>query len=114
MPNPKPVYLGEFEQLVLLAIMRLGARAYGTGILRELEEQAGRTVTRGAIYRTLDRLERKDLLRWRVDPGDAARGQLPRRTYSLTATGLASVRASHHAIRRMTRGLERRLGDIPS
>jgi DNA-binding PadR family transcriptional regulator len=112
MPAARPIYLGEFEQLVLMAILRLDARAYANGVLRELEDQAGRTVTRGALYRTLDRLEHKDLIRWRVDVGNAARGELPRRAYTLTASGLASVRAAHLAMRRMARGLEDRLGDV--
>ena len=114
MGTPKPVYLGEFEQLVLLAIMRLDARAYANAVLRQLEDHAGRTVTRGALYRTLDRLEHKELIRWRVEVGTAARRELPRRAYTLTPTGLASVRASHLAMRRMTRGLEDRLERIPS
>jgi DNA-binding PadR family transcriptional regulator len=104
------VYLGEFEYLVLLAIVRLGAGAYAPAILRELETHAGRSVTRGALYRTLDRLDHKELLRWKVDVGDAARNDLPRRVYTVTAAGLASIRASHQAMSRMTRGLEDLLG----
>ena len=103
---PAPVYLGEFEHLVLLAVLRGGAGAYGLSILRTLEDQAGRSVTRGALYTTLDRLEDKELLRSRVDPGGAARSHLPRRVYALTAKGLASIRASHRALSRMSRGLE--------
>jgi hypothetical protein len=63
-------------------------------------------VTRGALYRTLDRLDHKDLLRWRVVVGSAVRDDLPRRVYAVTATGLASLRASHRAMSRMARGLE--------
>ena len=106
MPAARPVYLGEFEYLVLLAVMRLGAEAYAPSILRALEEHADRSVTRGALYRTLDRLEQKELLRWKVNVGTAARNHLPRRAYTLTATGLASIRASHRAMSQMARGLE--------
>ena len=56
-----PAYLGEFEQLLLLAVLRLGADAYGADIARELEERAGRSVSRGALYTSLDRLEDKGL-----------------------------------------------------
>jgi DNA-binding PadR family transcriptional regulator len=114
MAAAQPVYLGEFEYLVLLAIARLGAEAYAPSILRELEENAGRSVTRGALYRTLDRLDHKELLRWRVDVGTRARNDLPRRVYAVTAAGVASIRASHRAMSRMTRGLEHLLGGSSS
>jgi DNA-binding PadR family transcriptional regulator len=110
MPAARPIYLGEFEYLVLLAIVRLGAEAYAPSILRELEERADRSVSRGALYRTLDRLDHKELLRWRVSVGNPARNDLPRRVYVVTAAGLASIRASHRAMSRMARGLESVLG----
>lgn len=105
-PNP-PIYLGEFEQLVLLAIMRLAGDANGVAIGRELEAQAGRAVSRSALYTTLDRLEQKQLVRWKVVIGGEERGRLPRRVYSLTARGLASIRAAQRVFRKMTVGLER-------
>ena len=111
MPPSTVVYLGEFEYLVLLAVMRLGSAAFALSILRELEEHAGRSVTRGALYTTLDRLERKELVRWKVALGGATRSDLPRRAYTLTASGLASMRASHRAMRRMAHGIEGLLGD---
>jgi DNA-binding PadR family transcriptional regulator len=104
--SPTPVYLGEFEQLVLLAILRLGADASGVGIAGKLEAEAGRRVARGALYTTLDRLEDKGLLRWKIAPGGESRGRLPRRMYSVTPRGLAAVRAAHDVLRRMSRGLE--------
>jgi DNA-binding PadR family transcriptional regulator len=106
MPTPPPLYLGEFEQLVLLAILRLGAEAHGVGIARELEAEAGRVVSRGALYTTLDRLEQKHLVRWKVAPGGEERARLPRRVYALTARGVASIRAAQHAFRQMARGLD--------
>jgi DNA-binding PadR family transcriptional regulator len=106
-----PQYLGEFEQLVLLAILRLGADAHGVGIARALESEAGRVVSRGALYTTLDRLEQKQLVRWKIAPGGDERGQLPRRIYTVTARGLASVRAAQRAFQKMSRGLERLLKD---
>lgn len=108
MPGP-PIYLGEFEQLVLLAILRLAADAHGVAIGRELEAQAGRAVSRSALYTTLDRLEQKQLVRWKIAMGGEERGRLPRRVYSVTARGLASIRAAQRVLRKMTDGLERLL-----
>ena len=95
---PAP-YLGEFEQLLLLAILRLDANAYGVEIARELEARAGRTVSRGALYTSLDRLEDKGLLRWRVMPGAPERGGLPSRLYSVTPAGVTALRASRDTVR---------------
>ena len=103
---PPPAYLGEFEQLLLLAIARLGDRAYGLDIARELEDRAGRVVSRGALYTSLDRLEDKGLLRWKVASGTAARDGLPRRAYTVTPAGVAALRASRDVLQRMWRGLE--------
>ena len=101
-----PAYLGEFEQLLLLAIARLGDRAYGLDIARELEDRAGRVVSRGALYTSLDRLEDKGLLRWRAAEGTPARNGLPRRLYVVTPAGMAALRASRDTLRRMWHGLE--------
>ena len=103
---PQPIYLGEFEQLVLLAVLRLGADAYGVSIGRELEEQAGRRVSRGALYTTLDRLEQKGLLRWKLIHGGDERGRLPRRVYALTPLGIVSIRAARNVLTRMWSGLD--------
>ena len=75
----KAPYLGEFEQQMLLVIVRLGDEANGAEIARELERRAGRRVSRGALYTTLDRLEDKGLVRWTTVPGTEARDGLPRR-----------------------------------
>ena len=98
--------LGELEQLVLLTILRLGSDAYGLAIARELETQAGRRLSRGALYTTLDRLETKGLLRWQLEPGGPERQGLPRRIYSLMQRGIAALRSSQRVLRRMWRGLE--------
>ena len=101
-----PPYLGEFEQQVLLVIVRLGAEALGPDIGRELEARAGRRVSRGALYTTFDRLEDKGLLRYKTIPGTEARDGLPRRLYSVTAAGLASLRAAREVVRRLWDGLD--------
>jgi DNA-binding PadR family transcriptional regulator len=101
-----PVYLGEFEHLLLLAVLRLGAEAYGAAIARELDVRAGRSVSRGALYTSLDRLEDKGLVRWRVSSGTAVRDGLPRRAYTVTPGGIAALRASRGVLQRMWRGLD--------
>jgi PadR family transcriptional regulator len=104
-----PAPLGEFEQLVLLAILRLGSDAYGVTIARELEERADRRVSRGALYTTLDRLEDKGLVRWRIVHGGAERGGLSRRAYAVTPAGLVALRAAREVLQRMWRGVEQML-----
>jgi PadR family transcriptional regulator len=101
-----PAYLGEFEQLLLLAILRLGSDACGLEIARELDATAGRAISRGALYTSLDRLEDKGLLRWKVAAGTPERRNLPRRQYAVTPAGLAALRASRDTLLRMWRGLD--------
>jgi DNA-binding PadR family transcriptional regulator len=102
-------YLGEFEQLLLLAVLRLASEASGATIARELEEQAGRLVSRGALYTTLDRLEAKGLLRWKLAAGGPERKAMPRRVYSVTPRGMEALRAAQRTLQRMSRGLDRLL-----
>ena len=102
----RPAYLGEFEQQVLLVVVRLGTEAYGPDIGRELEARAGRRVSRGALYTTLDRLEGKGLLRWKIATGGPERGSLPRRAYAVTPRGMEAVRDAQRTLQRMWRGLE--------
>src|SRR5262245_3295171 len=108
-----PAYLGEFEQQVLLVIVRLGDEAYGPAIGRELERRAGRRVSRGALYTTFDRLEDKGLLRWKTVPGTEARDGLPRRLYVVTTPGLAVLRAAREVVRSLWEGLDARLKKEP-
>jgi PadR family transcriptional regulator PadR len=99
-------YLGEFEQLVLLAILRLQGQAYGPAIAAELEERAGRRVSRGALYGTLDRLERKGCLDWSLEPGTEERGGQPLRRFQVTESGLETLRAAQAVVQRLKAGLE--------
>jgi DNA-binding PadR family transcriptional regulator len=108
-----PTYLGEFEQQVLLVIVRLGAGAHGPEISRELERRAGRRVSRGALYTTLERLEDKGLIRWKTIPGTEARDGLPRRLYSATAAGAEGLRAAREVVKRLWDGVDARLKDLP-
>lgn len=99
-------YLGEFEQLVLLASLRLKDEAYAPAIAEELEKRAGRRVSRGALYATLDRLEGKGFLTWSEDRGTAERSGQPLRRFQVTEPGLAALRASRQAAWRLEAGLE--------
>jgi DNA-binding PadR family transcriptional regulator len=98
-------YLGEFEQLVLLALARLGDAAYGVTIRQTLEERIGRTPSFGAIYSTLRRLEQKGLVRSRLGEPEAVRGGRAKKYVALTPRGRAALRESHAAIVRMAEGV---------
>ena len=108
---PTPPYLGEFEQQLLLVILRLKDQAFGPEVSRELEARAGRRVSRGALYTTFDRLEDKGLIRWRTVPGTEARDGLPRRLYGVTPAGVAALRAAREVVRKLWDGLDARLKD---
>ena len=84
--------LGTFEQIVLLAVLGLEKEAYGRAVLRDVQENSqGRTISAGAVYATLDRLEAKGLLSSRLERGTPERGGLPRRFYRLTAAGASAL-----------------------
>lgn len=98
--------LGEFEQLLLLAVLRLGDEAFGARIGGELEDKAGRRVSRGALYSSLDRLERKGYLEWALEPPTEGRGGHPSRCFALTSEGLGALREHQRAYRELAAGLE--------
>ena len=98
--------LGEFEQLVLLAILHLGDDVYGVPIAQEIERRTGRAVSPPAVYVTLRRLEQKGLLQSAMSAPTAERGGKARRCVQLTKSGLASLRASRQALDAMWRGLD--------
>lgn len=99
-------YLGEFEQVVLLAILRLRDGAYAIPIREEIEEKTGRAVARGALYTALDRLEDKRCLRSRMSAPLAERGGRSRRYFTVTPAGLAALRASRRALQQLWQGLD--------
>ena len=103
-------YLGEFEQLVLLAVLQLGEEAYAVPARRAIERATGRSVSRGALYTTLDRLERKGLLVSRWEEPTPERGGRQRRYHSVTPAGVRAVRAARDAVSRLSAGLESMLG----
>lgn len=104
-------FLGEFEHMVLLAVLRRGNRATGVEISRELDECCGRSVSRGALYTTLERLRKKGLLDWTFGPGGEARGGQPKRFCVVSAAGIEALRTSRAALVRLWAGSEHLLGE---
>jgi DNA-binding PadR family transcriptional regulator len=98
--------LGEFEQLVLLAVIRLDPSGYAVTIRREIEERTGRPVSRGAVYMTLERLEEKGLLTSHLTDPTPERGGRSKRVYAVTATALVALRDSRRALMRMWDDIE--------
>jgi len=91
--------LGEFELLVLLSILRQEEDAYANRVREDLAENAGRKVTRGALYRTLDRLTEKGLLRWDLEPSETPeRGGHPMRRLHVTERGRLAVRRARDVL----------------
>jgi PadR family transcriptional regulator, regulatory protein PadR len=101
--------LGDFELLVLLAVLRMEGDAYGSTILKELQDRSGRSVARGALYVTLERLEAKGYVSSRTGDPTPARGGRPRRYYTVRAAGLSLLRQSLDALHRMSEGLALKL-----
>ena len=102
--------IGEFEQLVLLSILRLGQNAFGIEIRRDLQEAAKRSVSRGALYKTLERMESKGLLGWQVSESTPARGGLARRRFLVKPPGVAALKHSREILLHFWSGLEESLG----
>jgi DNA-binding PadR family transcriptional regulator len=98
--------LGEFEQVVLLTVLQLGAGAYGPDLARYLEREVGRPVSRGALYATLGRLEEKGLLRYRVEAPGPDRGGHHRRLFEVTDGGIVALREQRIVLERLWSGLE--------
>ena len=101
--------LGEFEHLVLLAILRLGDGAYAIPIREEIEERTGRSVARGALYTALERLESKKCLRSRMSGPLPERGGRSRRYFNVTPAGLSALRTSRRNLLSLWQGVEGRL-----
>ncbi len=98
--------LGEFEQLVLLVVIRLDDEAFAPEIADALEREVDRGVTRGALYSTLNRLESKGLLAWDPERPDPERGGHARRRFAVTAEGLAALRDRRSTLLTLWDGIE--------
>jgi PadR family transcriptional regulator PadR len=97
--------LGEFEQCLLLAVVHLGHDAYGVTIRQEIETRTNREVAIGALYTSLDRLERKGYLRSTMSDPTPQRGGRSKRYFTLTARGATVLRQSGERMSRMWAGL---------
>jgi DNA-binding PadR family transcriptional regulator len=96
---------GEFETLVLLALVRLGEEAYGVTVRQEIEERTGRAVTSGAVYTALERLESRGYVRsWTGEP-TSERGGRRKRHFAIEAAGAVALQRSREALAAMSRGL---------
>jgi DNA-binding PadR family transcriptional regulator len=107
-PDQSP--LGELEQLVMLAVLRLEERAYGVPILEEIEKHTGRELSRAAIYITLARLEKKGYLVSHLADPTPERGGRAKRYFQVKCAGVALLKESRRGLLNMWRGLEAVLG----
>jgi DNA-binding PadR family transcriptional regulator len=98
-------FLGEFEQLLLLALLGVKDEAYGVEIRRAIESRAGRTVAPGAVYTALDRLERRGLVASRLGEPTAQRGGKSKRYYRILPAGETLLRQSQRSLARMASGI---------
>ena len=105
-------YLGELEQMILLAVLRLGQEAYGRSIREELEGRVGREVSRSVAYVTLERMVEKGYLKPRMGEPSPRRGGKAKRYYALTPVGSRALRESGRAHRLLWAGHEAFLEDL--
>ena len=98
-------YIGEFEHIVILALLRLEDRAYGVTVRQEIELRTDREVSIGAVYATLDRLERKGYVASHRGEPTPERGGRSKRFFRVTADGVKAVSRTHRALQSMTEGL---------
>ncbi len=97
--------LGEFEHLILLAVLRLGDDAYGMRVRREISERTGRDVTIGAVYATLERLESKGLVLARIGEATPERGGRAKRSFRVTGAGMEAVNRTRQEVESLSEGL---------
>ena len=97
--------IGQFEQAVLVALIRLGKDAYGRAVLNEVQERLARDVSAGAVYATLERLEAKGLASSKLAPGTAIRGGRARRYFAPTGAGVRALNDAKSATDMLWRGL---------
>ena len=103
---PDRAHLGDFEQMVMIALLRLREEAYGMRVRQEIEQRTGRETSIGAVYATLDRLEDKGFVKSSLGKPTQERGGRAKRTFILTARGSKALESSHDALMRMMDGLQ--------
>jgi PadR family transcriptional regulator len=104
--------LGDFEQLVLLAVLRLGSEAYGARIREEIEQRAERSCSLGALYTTLERLEEKGFVSSRLGESTPERGGRAKKYFKIEAAGSTALQQAYAATQKMVSGLEPLLGGV--
>src|SRR4051812_6494379 len=97
--------IGGLEQLVLIALVRLGDDAYGVAVHEDITKRTGRSMTYATVYTTLSRLEQKGLVRMRTGDPTPERGGRRKNFYLINAAGRRALQESMRALRTMTRGL---------
>jgi PadR family transcriptional regulator, regulatory protein PadR len=107
----KGEYLGNFELMSLLALMRLGNDAYGVTIARELEEQTGREVVIASVYATLERLQERGLVTSSLGDSTPERGGRAKRYFRITRAGVKEVREARRSLLNLWKGLPELKGD---
>jgi DNA-binding PadR family transcriptional regulator len=111
MARTPPQVLGEFEQIVMFALLRLGPGAYGAAVCAEIEQRSSRGVSVSAVHTTLERLEQKGLVRSRIGDPTPQRGGKRKRHYEVSALGLRALQAAYRSLRSMADGIEHLLGE---
>jgi DNA-binding PadR family transcriptional regulator len=106
--------LGEFEQLLLYGLVWLGAESYGVAIRQEVERRTGRSISVGAVYTALDRMEARGFVSSRVGEPTAERGGRRRKYFRIEPLGAEALRRSYDALQQMTKGLGPRISDLES
>jgi DNA-binding PadR family transcriptional regulator len=101
--------LGDFEQRILFALVRLGAEAYGVTIRGEIEKRTGRAISAGALYTALDRMEKRGLVDSRLGEPTAQRGGKRKRLYTLQPAGERALARVYESLRLMANGVAARL-----
>ncbi len=104
--------LGEFEQVMLFAVLRLGDDAYGARIREEIEERTGRSVSAGAVYTGMDRLETRGLVSSSIGAGTPGRGGRRKKYYRIERSGAELLHYTYEAQQRMASGVSGRLQEL--
>jgi DNA-binding PadR family transcriptional regulator len=104
--------VGEFEQLILFAVVRLGEGATAVTIRQEIESRTSRTVSSGALYTALDRLEGRGFVQSRLGEPTAARGGKRKRHYAIEPAGARALTRSYDALQKMASGMTARLQSL--
>lgn len=105
-------HLGEFEQLILFALVELGDEAYGVSVRREIEARTGKQVSSGAVYTALERLESRGMVRSAVGEPTPTRGGRRKKFYFIEPAGAEALSTSYRRIMRMAKGIVPKLASL--